>query len=156
MTASTNSTATIKEIYETMEYGPAPESADHAMAWLADHKQKFGHYIDGKWVLPKDGKFMKTVNPATGEKLADVLDGTAKDVDTAVKAARKALPAWQALSPFRRITASRSAKHVILMCRWRRVTSITMPVGRSCWRRSFRAMRRMVLSVRSFRGISRC
>jgi aldehyde dehydrogenase (NAD+) len=111
MTASTNSTATIKEIYETMEYGPAPESADHAMSWLADHKQKFGHYIDGKWVLPKDGKLFKTVNPATGEKLADVLDGTAKDVDTAVKAARKALPAWQALSPFRR------AKHLYALAR---------------------------------------
>src|SRR5690606_25509198 len=62
------------------------------------------HYIGGKRVLPKDGKFFKTVNPATGEKLADVLDGTVKDVDAAVKAARKALPAWQALPPFRRAT----------------------------------------------------
>ncbi|TVQ83971.1 MAG: aldehyde dehydrogenase family protein [Micavibrio sp.] len=85
-----------------MDYGPAPESDAHARAWLKDHKEKFGHFIGGKWLRPKDGKYFKTVNPATGEKLAEILDGTAKDVDDAVKAARKALPAWQALPPFRR------------------------------------------------------
>lgn len=93
---------TTKEVFETMEYGPAPESDAHAMQWLKDHKGKIGHFINGKWVKPSKGKWFKTSNPATGEKLADILQGTAADVDTAVKAARKALPKWQALSPFER------------------------------------------------------
>ena len=30
--------ATVAEIFETMEYGPAPESAKEALAWLAKHQ----------------------------------------------------------------------------------------------------------------------
>jgi aldehyde dehydrogenase (NAD+) len=47
--------------------------------------------IDGKFVDPVDGKSFETLNPATGEPIAKVAEGTAKDVDKAVKAARKAL-----------------------------------------------------------------
>jgi aldehyde dehydrogenase (NAD+) len=36
-------------------------------------------------------------NPATGKVIAQVSQGSKRDVDVAVKAARKALPAWQAL-----------------------------------------------------------
>jgi aldehyde dehydrogenase (NAD+) len=47
--------------------------------------------IDGKWVDPVDGKSFETVNPATGEPIAKVAEGNAKDIDKAVKAARSAL-----------------------------------------------------------------
>lgn len=47
--------------------------------------------IDGKWVDPVDGKSFETLNPATGEPIAKVAEGNAKDVDKAVKAARRAL-----------------------------------------------------------------
>lgn len=47
--------------------------------------------IDGKWVDPVDGKSFETVNPATGEPIAKVAEGNAKDIDKAVKAARRAL-----------------------------------------------------------------
>jgi aldehyde dehydrogenase (NAD+) len=47
--------------------------------------------IDGQWVDPVDGKSFETVNPATGETIARVAEGNAKDVDKAVKAARRAL-----------------------------------------------------------------
>jgi len=30
----------IKDIYETMEYSPAPESPDLALDWLKEHKSK--------------------------------------------------------------------------------------------------------------------
>ena len=33
---------TIKEIFETMEYGPAPESAADALAWIVDQGAAFG------------------------------------------------------------------------------------------------------------------
>ena len=83
---------TIKEIFDTMDYGPAPESAAQAHAWIADHGGIAGHFIDGKWGAMRDD--FATINPATGEKLAGVTKGTVQDVDLAVKAARKAQSKW--------------------------------------------------------------
>ncbi|MCB5199969.1 aldehyde dehydrogenase family protein [Loktanella sp. TSTF-M6] len=82
---------TVKEIFETMDYGPAPESAKEAYAWLAE-KGDFGHFIGGAWTAP--GDLFATVNPATGQTLAQVSQATQADVDAAVKAARKAQTAW--------------------------------------------------------------
>jgi len=96
------SSAKVAEIFETMEYGPAPESAATAKEWIAQHDAKFGHFINGKWVVPTKGKWFDTKNPATGETLAKVSLGTATDVDNAVKAARKAQKAWQNLDGFER------------------------------------------------------
>ncbi len=90
----------IAQIFETLDYGPAPESADVALGWLDAHGKKFGHFINGAWTKP--GKTFASDNPATSKKLADVTDGTAKDVDAAVKAARAAFPAWSALSGYER------------------------------------------------------
>ena len=47
--------------------------------------------IDNRWVDPVDGQVLETLNPATGEVIAEVAAGTAADVDKAVKAARRAL-----------------------------------------------------------------
>jgi aldehyde dehydrogenase (NAD+) len=46
--------------------------------------------IDGKWVDSQSGKTFQTLNPATGEVIADVAEGDKADVDKAAKAARKA------------------------------------------------------------------
>ncbi|HEY2252026.1 MAG TPA: aldehyde dehydrogenase family protein [Planctomycetaceae bacterium] len=46
--------------------------------------------IDGKWCDSRSGKTFATYNPATEEKIADVAEGDAADVDRAAKAARKA------------------------------------------------------------------
>lgn len=47
-------------------------------------------YIDGKFVDASDGKKFETINPATAEVLTDVARGTARDIDAAVTAARRA------------------------------------------------------------------
>src|SRR5262245_50940549 len=47
--------------------------------------------INNEWVDPAEGKSFETYNPATGEVIAKVAEAGAKDVDRAVKAARKAL-----------------------------------------------------------------
>ena len=91
---------TIKEIFDSMAYGPAPESASEALAWIARHKGTFGHYIDGSFTAP--GETFATHNPATGKPLAQVTQGTADDVAAAVAAARRAQPKWAALPAFRR------------------------------------------------------
>ena len=46
--------------------------------------------IDGQWVNARSGKTFPTYNPATEEKIADVAEADAADVDLAVKAARRA------------------------------------------------------------------
>jgi aldehyde dehydrogenase (NAD+) len=83
----------ILNVYESMEYGPAPESDAPAMAWLAERDRKFSHFINGEFAKPTN--LFKTRNPATGEPLAHVSAGTKKDVDSAVKAAKTAQPDWE-------------------------------------------------------------
>lgn len=53
-----------------------------------DIKPYWRNYIGGKWVDAADGRRLETVNPATGERLAEVALASAADVDAAVKAAR--------------------------------------------------------------------
>src|SRR3984885_5285983 len=85
-----------------MEYGPAPEDTKEVDRWLDAHHRTFDHYINGTWQKPAAGEYFATSNPATGDKIAEVALADAADVDAAVKAARKALPAWQALSGHQR------------------------------------------------------
>jgi aldehyde dehydrogenase (NAD+) len=66
------------------EYAPAPESRD-----IANLKPSYRPFIDGEFV-DGSGEQMKTINPATEEVLAEVGTASPSDVDTAVKAARKA------------------------------------------------------------------
>ena len=88
----------IVEKFMSMEYGPAPEDPREAVVWLERHERRLGHFIDGGWRDPVEGKYFDTTDPSTGETLASVAQGSAEDVDAAVKAARAALPGWQGLS----------------------------------------------------------
>jgi len=92
----------IVEKFMTMEYGPAPEDPREALAWLDRHGRRFGHFMNGAWQAPAAGTYFDTADPSTGERLAVVAEGSAADVDSAVKAARGALPAWQSLTPHAR------------------------------------------------------
>ncbi len=92
----------IAEKFATMEYGPAPEDPKEAAAWLDRHERRFGHFINGAWQKPSAGGYFDTVDPSNGEKLAAAAQGSAADVDAAVKAARAASPKWQALTPHTR------------------------------------------------------
>lgn len=84
---------TVSEIFETMDYGSAPESAAEALAWIVDQGGEFGHFIDGQ--MTATGEVFESRNPATGEVLANLTQGTQADVDSAVKAARRAQPKWE-------------------------------------------------------------
>ena len=90
--------ASVADIFETMSYGPAPESDAPARAWLAAHAPHLRHFIGGEWREPSGGEYFPTVNPATARPLIEVAQGTDKDVDAAVRAAREAFPAWSGLS----------------------------------------------------------
>src|SRR5712671_157444 len=92
----------VTEKFLSMEYGPAPEDPREALVWLDRHSRKLGHFIGGAFRPPADGVYFETMDPSTGESLASVAQGSAADIDAAVKAARGALPEWQALTPHAR------------------------------------------------------
>src|SRR6476661_8145296 len=92
----------IAEKFVAMEYGPAPEDPKEALQWLDKHTRQFGHFIGGEWATPVSGQYFDTNDPSSGEKLASIGQGSAADVDAAVKSARAAFPAWQALTPHAR------------------------------------------------------
>ena len=85
----------IRQIYETMDYGPAHEDASEALAWIVDRGGRFGHFINGAFSDPGDG--FESRNPATGEVLASLSQATEWDVERAVAAARGAQGKWQRL-----------------------------------------------------------
>ncbi len=73
------------------DYAAAPETVKVAIA------ERYGHFINGRFVDSASGGTFETVNPATEAVLSRVAEGSAADVDSAVSAARAALGAWQAL-----------------------------------------------------------
>src|SRR6266536_1596323 len=90
--------ATVAKLFETMEYGPAPESDAPALEWIRQHDNgRFGHFINGRWVAPTEGQYFETIDPATKRVLARVAQGSKADVDAAVGAANAAAPAWAGL-----------------------------------------------------------
>src|SRR5216110_1569532 len=95
--------ATVAKLFETMEYGPAPESDAPALEWIKQHDNgRFGHFINGRLVAPTGGEYFETIDPATKRVLARVAQGGKADVDAAVAAANAAAPAWAGLPPHAR------------------------------------------------------
>ncbi|WP_149764233.1 aldehyde dehydrogenase family protein [Paracoccus thiocyanatus] len=84
----------VSEIMESMEYGPAPEDASAVRDWLRE-RGRFGHFIAGRFTRP--GETFASRDPSSGEELAQVTQGTARDVTKAVRAARRAQRGWGAM-----------------------------------------------------------
>jgi len=89
--------SSIKDILNTMEYGPSPEANGDVVAWLDAHGRSFGHFIDGRFVKPTGARQIVVATPSDGSQLAEIACGTAEDVDAAVKAARAAFGKWSKL-----------------------------------------------------------
>ncbi|MCA3444006.1 MAG: aldehyde dehydrogenase family protein [Rhodobacter sp.] len=100
---------TIRDIFNEMSYGPAPESSAEVQAWLKAHGNRFGHWIDSS--LTKPGETFATKNPATGAVMAEVTQGSEADLDAAIAAARRAQPKWARLSGHQR------ARHLYALAR---------------------------------------
>lgn len=67
------------------DYVPALEGTNHIQL-----KDQYELFINGEFVAPSESTYFDSVNPATGKVLAKVAQANSKDVDKAVKAARKA------------------------------------------------------------------
>ncbi len=70
---------------EKWAYAPAPEAHNYIKL-----QARYPLFINGKFVAPSSGKYFASINPATEENLAEIATANARDVDKAVKAARRA------------------------------------------------------------------
>ena len=59
-------------------------------------------YIDGEWAAATGGATFEVLNPATGEKIADVPDGGRDDARRAIEAAHRAFPGWAGRTAYER------------------------------------------------------
>ena len=99
---------TLKLKFETARnYAPAPESKSAAKI-----NPRYDLFINGKFEKPLSKKYFATINPATEEKLSEVADANAADVDKAVKAARNAYD-----KTWKKMPAKESAKYIFRIAR---------------------------------------
>jgi aldehyde dehydrogenase (NAD+) len=79
-------------------YDPAPQGTD-----FVELDERYGHFIDGEFVIPEESEFFPSINPATEEPIAQVAAATEETVDKAVQAARKAYDKyWKKTKPAER------------------------------------------------------
>ena len=50
----------VAKIFESMSYGPAPESDAQAQQWLDAHNRKLGHFVNGEWYHPEGRDYYTT------------------------------------------------------------------------------------------------
>ncbi len=62
------------------------------------------NFIGGNFIGPLSGNFIDNINPATGQVYGQIPDSNEKDIEVAVKAAKKALAAWSVLPVEKRFT----------------------------------------------------
>lgn len=92
----------VAEIFETLEYGPAPESDKEAMAWLAEHKDGFELFIGGRFVKPHGKDTLSVTSPADNRALGSIAVANSEDIDAAVAAARAAQKDWAETPGYKR------------------------------------------------------
>ena len=89
------------------EYSPSLESTDHIKI-----APRYNLFIGGKFVEPHSKKWFETINPATEERISEVAEADAEDVDRAVHEARRAYEkSWRKLAP------SERAKYIFRIAR---------------------------------------
>jgi aldehyde dehydrogenase (NAD+) len=92
----------VREIFETMDYGPAPESADVAIDWLEAHRSTFHPLINGAFPRFIDESYFNSIDPRDGRTLARIVECREIEVNAAVEAAKSAFPYWSALTGYER------------------------------------------------------
>lgn len=60
------------------------------------------HFIGGKYIPPVSGDYFSSIDPSTGQTIAEVARGDAGDVDRAVGSARRSFPSWRRIEPSER------------------------------------------------------
>ena len=94
------------ELNKSWNYTAAPESTTHIQL-----KKKYDLFIGGDFVKPLSNKYFNTINPSNGEQISKIARANDKDVEKAVKAARKAYQSWS------KLPAKERAKYIFCIAR---------------------------------------
>ncbi len=89
------------------DYAPSPESTEHIK--IAGRN---GLFIGGEFVKPQGSGYFETVNPATGEKISEVVLAREKEVNAAVTAAGNAYS-----KVWKKLPAKERAKYIFRIAR---------------------------------------
>lgn len=107
-TARKKKNNTVKLKFDTSwQYTPAPESRS-----AASFRPQYDLFINGQWKKPSGNNYFESVNPANEEKLSEIAEANVADVDSAVKAARKAYE-----KVWKKMPARERAKYVFRIAR---------------------------------------
>src|SRR5207245_10614063 len=68
-------------------------------------------YYGGKW--QKGSRYIEVTNPATGESLGKVTEGTVADAEAAIAAAKAAFREWRRVPPLERAKMLREIGNVL-------------------------------------------
>jgi malonate-semialdehyde dehydrogenase (acetylating) / methylmalonate-semialdehyde dehydrogenase len=89
------------------------------------------NYIAGSWTPAQTSETLAVENPATGETLARVPLSSAADLDAAVRAARKVLPAWRQVSVIERARRLFELREMLDARREDLAQSVTTEMGKT-------------------------
>ncbi|UWE09176.1 aldehyde dehydrogenase family protein [Actinacidiphila bryophytorum] len=95
----------------------------------AIHRGHQALFIGGKWVPAAGDGTIEVVDPATEQVIGSVPAGTALDVDTAVRAARAALPGWAATPPADRAAVLAAARDLLAARREEVAATVSAELG---------------------------
>jgi len=83
--------------FNNLDYSEALESNKEAQDWLESKNRRFGQLINGKFVTNKNSELIDSLDPSNGDLLAHIEIANSDQLESAVKSARKAQPAWEEL-----------------------------------------------------------
>lgn len=63
-----------------------------------EFKERYDHFINGRWVAPSSGEYFENISPIDGQVFTHAARGNAKDIELAVDAACAAFPSWSKTS----------------------------------------------------------
>jgi succinate-semialdehyde dehydrogenase/glutarate-semialdehyde dehydrogenase len=110
--------------------------------------------IGGQWVGSRGGELAEIINPATGELVDRVPQGTAEDARDAVDAAAEAFPAWSDSTPSRRAEVLRRAAQLVQQRERELATLLVREQGKP-FREAILEIRRFAHTIEYYAGLGK-
>ena len=74
---------------------------------------KFGQFINGKWLKSSSGETYEVFNPANEETIGKASKANKEDIDQALQSAQKGFEVWKNTSPWERSKIIRNISEII-------------------------------------------
>ena len=88
--------------FKNLKYGPALEDDNEVLNWINGLPKPNHNFINGEWHKTVSNRTLRAINPANNKKLFDLSISSKKDVDKAVKSAKKSFSLWSKTTPFQK------------------------------------------------------